>query len=73
MSCLLPPPLATSSLLSQARISFIFFSVLWIRIRIDFGQLEPDPDPGGLKHEPQQKKKVKKFHDLKYWMFSLGS
>ncbi len=32
MSCLLPPPLATSSLLSQARIFFTFFSIL-------------DPDP----------------------------
>jgi hypothetical protein len=47
MSCLLPPPLATSSLLSQARISFTFFSALCIRIRIDFCRRESDPDPGG--------------------------
>ncbi len=49
MSCLLPPPLATSSLLSQARISLIFFQrcgsgsafilVGWIRIRIHKGKM----------------------------------
>jgi hypothetical protein len=27
----------------------LFKAVLWIRIRIDFGQQDPDPDTGGQK------------------------
>jgi hypothetical protein len=38
-------------------------SVLWIRIRMGFRRL--DPDPGW-----QNKEKVKKFHVLKCWMSS---
>jgi hypothetical protein len=35
-------------LLAESRFHQIpVFSVLWIRIRVDFGQ--PDPDPGGQK------------------------
>jgi hypothetical protein len=45
-------------------------SVLWIRIRIDFGRLEPDLDPGGQKL-PTKKRKS----DESYWfeckMFSF--
>ena len=31
---------------------------------------DPDPDPG-RKNEQQQKKKVKKFHVIYCWMFSM--
>jgi hypothetical protein len=41
-------------------------SMLWIRIRMVFRQLDPDPDPGR-----QNIEKVKKFHVLKYWMSFL--
>jgi|LakMenEpi03Aug12_release.lakeMendotaPanAssembly.Ray.scaffolds.fasta_scaffold4135339_1 hypothetical protein len=36
-------------------------AVLWIRIRIDFGRLVPDPDPGGLKWPSKIEKKLKNF------------
>jgi len=43
--------LATSSYLFQAAESgdSFFKAVLWIRIRIDFSQQDPDPDTGGQK------------------------
>jgi len=46
---------------------------LWIRIRIDFGRLDPkpDPDPGG-KNDPKNMKNVKKFHENTR-IFCLGS
>jgi hypothetical protein len=44
--------------------------VFWIRIRIDFGRLVPDLDPG-LKIILQNYKKEKKFHVLKCWIFSF--
>jgi hypothetical protein len=34
--------------------------VFRIRIRIDFGRLDPEPDPGGQK-SPQKLKKIKKI------------
>jgi hypothetical protein len=44
-------------------------SVLWIRIRIDFGrQIRIQK----VKNDPQKFKGAKKFHVLKCWMFSLG-
>ncbi len=55
---------------SRRLVSLVNFSVFRIRIRIDFGQ--PDPDPEG-KNFPQKYKKVKKFHVLKCWMFSFES
>jgi hypothetical protein len=42
--------------------------VLWIRIRIDFGRRIRIQ----VNNDPQKLKKVKKFHVLKSWMFSLG-
>jgi hypothetical protein len=39
-----------------------------MRIRIDFGRL--DPDPGGRKI-PTKTEKLVKFHALKCWMFSF--
>jgi hypothetical protein len=42
-------------------------AVFRIRIRIDFGRLEPDPDPGGQKLPT----KIEKNYVLKCWMFSL--
>jgi hypothetical protein len=60
----------------------IFSTVLGIRIRIDFGRLDPDPHREcGIgsgtkvgKNDPQKQekgKKMKKFHVLKCWMFSF--
>ena len=51
---------------------FVFVNykaVLWHRIRICFGRL--DPDPGGQKWS-RKNEKVKKFHVLKFWMFTLN-
>jgi hypothetical protein len=39
---------------------------IWIRI----GSVGSDPDPGGQKL-PTKVEKIKKFHVLKCWMFSL--
>jgi hypothetical protein len=39
-------------------------------IRINFGRLDPDPDPGG-QQMTHKKKKVQKFDVLKCWMFSF--
>jgi hypothetical protein len=36
-------------LITKIRKNVKKFHVLWIRIRIDFGRLNPDPDPGGPK------------------------
>jgi hypothetical protein len=41
------------------------FSVGWIRIRIDIGQL--DPDPSG-QNDPQKKKKVDKCMYVNVWI-----
>jgi hypothetical protein len=30
--------------------------MLWISFRIDFGRLDPDPDPGGQKLPTKEKK-----------------
>ncbi len=38
----------------------VFCSVLWIRIRIDFCRLNPDPNPGGQK-DPQEIEKMLNF------------
>jgi hypothetical protein len=40
---------------------------LWNRIRIHFGRLYPDPDPGGQEWPTN----VKKIQVLKYWIFSF--
>jgi hypothetical protein len=51
--------------------------VVWIRIRIDFDGLEPDPQLGMWiltqkdKNDYKNRKKVKKFNVLKCWMFSF--
>ncbi len=44
--------------------------ILLIRIRIHILNADPDPDPGG-QNDPQIWKKVKNFHVLKCWMFSV--
>ncbi len=36
--------------------------MLWIQIRIDFGRLDPDPDPGGQKMTHKKRRKVQKFN-----------
>jgi hypothetical protein len=43
--------------------------MLWIRIRNDFGRLDPDPDPSGQRG-PQ---KEKKFINLRHFMFEVVS
>jgi hypothetical protein len=45
-----------------------FITLMSIRIRIDFGLLDSVPGPTKVKYI---RKKVKKFHVLKCWMFSL--
>jgi hypothetical protein len=42
-------------------------------ILIDFGRLDPDPDPdpGGYLEDFKEKKKGKRFHVSKCWMFSF--
>jgi hypothetical protein len=44
--------------------------ILLIRIRIHILNADPDPDPGG-QNDLQIWKKVKNFHVLKCWMFSI--
>jgi hypothetical protein len=45
--------------------------VFRIRIRIDFGRLDPDPYTREGKNGPKILKKVTKYHVLKCWMFSF--
>jgi hypothetical protein len=57
----------------STQLSFPFLPLLWILIRIGFGLLDPDPALGmGIWiRQKRPPKKVKKFHALKYWMFSF--
>jgi hypothetical protein len=42
--------------------------MLWIRIRIHFGRLDPDPDPGGHKlHTKVKKCQVFEVLDVLFW------
>jgi hypothetical protein len=42
-------------------------------IRIGFGRLAPDPEPGGQKNTPKQKKKkAKNFIDLMCWTWRFS-
>jgi len=50
------------SFLTSGLQNFFFLLFLYIRIRIDFGRMDPDPE--GQKW-PQKKEKVNKFHVLK--------